>query len=173
MEATVLVAYATRYGSTAETARRLAECLQRDGIHADVLPVSEVKELRPYSAVVLTAALYIGKLHKDARRFLATWHEELAQRPVALLVPGPVEAQDKQFESAEKQLDKELERVPWLHPVARKVVGGKWDPAKLPFPFKWTLRKVPASDARDWNMVGAWAHEVAGKLQAPAPSNVV
>jgi menaquinone-dependent protoporphyrinogen oxidase len=165
MEARVLVAYATRYGSTAETARKVAECLERDGVRTEVRPVGEVKELRAYSAVVLAAALYIGKLHKEARHFLAVWHDELAKLPVALLVPGPVELQEKQFQSAEQQLDKELARVPWLHPVARKVVGGKWDPAKLQFPFNWTLKKIPASDARDWNVVGAWAHELAEKLQ--------
>jgi menaquinone-dependent protoporphyrinogen oxidase len=166
MAALVLVAYATKYGSTAETAEMLAEYLQQDGVHVDVRPVGEVKDLKPYSAVVLAAALYIGRLHKDARQFLAMWQEELMRVPVALMVPGPVEAQEKQVKAAGEQLDKELARIPWFHPVARTIVGGKWDPAKLPFPFKWTLRKVPASDARDWNLVGAWAHEIAGKLQA-------
>jgi menaquinone-dependent protoporphyrinogen oxidase len=166
--ATVLVAYATKYGSTAETARMLARSLEQEGFRAEVRTVGEVKDLKPYSAIVLAAALYIGRLHKDARRFLAIWHGELMRLPVALLVPGPVEAQDKQFKAAEEQLNKELARMPWFHPVARTIVGGKWDPAKLPFPFRWTLRKVPASDARDWSQVGAWAHEIAGKLQTPA-----
>jgi menaquinone-dependent protoporphyrinogen oxidase len=164
MAALMLVAYATRYGSTEETARKLAECLNREGVGAEVRAMSEVTNLEPYGGVVLAAALYIGRLHKDARRFLAAWHKELEQVPVALMVPGPVEAQEEQFQSAEQQLDKELARVPWLHPVARKVVGGRWDPAKLQFPFNWTLKKIPASDARDWDIVGALAHEVAGKL---------
>ena len=163
--ALVLVAYATRYGSTAETARKLADCLNREGVRVEVRAVGEVTDLREYDGVVLAAALYIGRLHKEARHFLASWHEELARLPVALLVPGPVEAQEKQFQSAEEQLDRELARVPWLHPVARKVVGGKWDPARLQFPFNWTMKKIPASDARDWNVVDAWAHEVAGKLR--------
>jgi menaquinone-dependent protoporphyrinogen oxidase len=166
METLVLVAYATRYGSTADTAQKLAEFLRRDGIQAEVRPVGQVTDLKPYAAVMLAAALYIGRLHKDARRFLVTWREELMRIPVALLVPGPVELRDEQFKSAEQQLDKELARVPWLHPVARKVVGGKWDPAKLPFPFKWTLRHVPASDARDLDAIRAWVHEIVGILQA-------
>src|SRR5579859_7925203 len=165
MEPLVLVAYATRYGSTAETARKAAEFLEREGVRAEVRPVGEVTDMKRYGGVVLAAALYIGRLHKDARHFLAAWHAELARLPVALLVPGPVERLEKQFQSAEEQLDKELARVPWLHPVARKVVGGKWDPAKLSFPFNFTMKKVPASDARDWEAIGAWAHEVAEKLQ--------
>jgi menaquinone-dependent protoporphyrinogen oxidase len=165
MEPFVLVAYATKYGSTAETARRAAEFLEREGIRVEVRPVGEVTDLKPYSAVVLAAALYIGRLHKGARRFLATWQEELMRIPVALMVAGPVEPQDKQFEAAEQQLEKELARMPWLHPVAQKIVGGKWNPAKLQFPFNWTLRKVPASDARNWDEIRAWMHEIAGKLR--------
>lgn len=165
MESLILVAYATKYGSTAESARMLAEMLHRDGLRAEVRPVNEVTELQPYSAVVVAAALYMGRLHKDARRFLTAWREELERVPVALMVAGPVEKEEKQFKSAEQQLDRELARMAWFHPVARKIVGGKWDPAKLRFPFNWTLKKVPASDARDWSAMGAWAREIAACLQ--------
>jgi menaquinone-dependent protoporphyrinogen oxidase len=168
MEHLVLVAYATKYGSTEETARAVAAVLAEEGLTVELCAVGEVKTWKPYSAVVLAAALYIGRLHKGARRFLADWREELTRIPVALMVPGPVEADEKQRKSAQEQVDKELARVPWFHPVAQTVVVGKWDPAKLPFPFNWTMRKVPARDARDWDRVDAWAHEIAGKLQAPA-----
>jgi hypothetical protein len=60
METLVLVAYATRYGSTADTAQKLAEFLQRDGIQAEVRPMGQVTDLKPYTAVMLAAALYIG-----------------------------------------------------------------------------------------------------------------
>jgi menaquinone-dependent protoporphyrinogen oxidase len=165
MENLVLVAYATKYGSTEETARMVAATLEAEGLTVEVCAVADVKKWKPYSAVVLAAALYIGRLHKGARRFLADWREELTRIPVALMVPGPVEGDEKQRKSAQEQVDKELARVPWFHPVAQTVVAGKWDPAKLPFPFRWTLRKVPASDARDWEAIRKWAREIADKLQ--------
>lgn len=171
MESLILVAYATKYGSTAETARMLGEMLEREGMRTDVRPVAEVAELRSYSAVVVAAALYMGRLHKDARRFLTERREELTRMPVALMVAGPVEKEEKQFRSAEQQLDRQLARFPWLHPVAKKIVGGKWDPAKLGFPFNWTLRKVPASDGRDWDALNAWAHEIAGMLHPAVTRN--
>jgi menaquinone-dependent protoporphyrinogen oxidase len=165
MDAPVLVAYATKYGSTEETALMVAAVLQAEQLPVEVRSVSEVKTWKPYSAVVLATALYMGRLHKGARQFLAKWQAELSRIPVALLVAGPVERDEKQQKSAQDQLAKELARVSWFHPVAQTVVGGKWDPAKLQFPFNWTLRKVPASDARDWDAIRAWAKEIANKLQ--------
>ena len=164
MESLVLVAYATKYGSTEETARMVAAVLGANGVAVEVCAVKDVETWKPYSAVVLAAALYMGRLHREARRFLANWREDLTRIPVALLVAGPIECGEKDWAGAQRQLDKELARVPWFHPVAQKIVGGKWDPAKLSFPFSWTLKKVPAKDARDWSAIRGWAHELAGKL---------
>lgn len=168
MESLILVAYATRYGSTEETARMVAAILGAEGLAVDVRNVNSIMQWKPCSAVVLAAALYMGRLHKQARIFLRDYRRQLAQIPVALLVPGPVGPEEKQMEGARQQLDKELARLPWLHPVAQQIVGGKWDPAKLTFPLSWTLRKVPASDARDWAQIRAWARELAAKLQPTA-----
>lgn len=164
MESRILVAYATRYGSTEETARMVAAILSAEGLTVEVCNVNQIAGWKPYTAVVLAAALYMGRLHKSARAFLRDHREQLASVPVALMVPGPVGPEEKQTAGAQQQLDKELARLPWFHPVAQKIVGGKWDPAKLGFPFSWTLRKVPASDARDWNQIRAWAREIAAKL---------
>lgn len=171
MESLVLVTYATRYGSTEETARMVAAVLHAEGLEVEVRAIDKVTTCKPYSAVVLAAALYIGRLHGKARRFLRDHRDEVIHIPVALIVPGPVGAEEKQWLGAREQLDKELARLPWFHPVAQQIVGGKWDPAKLGFPFRWTLRKVPASDARDWNAIRSWAHELAGKLQPVVASS--
>ena len=168
MESLILVAYATRYGSTEETARMVGAILGAEGLAVEVRNVNAIPQWKPYSAVVLAAALYMGKVHKHARSFLRDYRQQLAQIPVALLVPGPVGPDDKQMIVARQQLAKELARLPWLHPFAQQIVGGKWDPSKLSFPFSWTLRKIPASDARDWAQIRAWAREIAGKLQPAA-----
>ena len=172
MKPLVLVAYATKYGSTEETARMVAAVLGAEGFEVDVWPVNKLPLWQPYSAVVLAAALYMGRLHKDARRFAAARRDELSRIPVALIVPGPVGKEEMDWASAQRQLDKELARWPWLHPVAQKIVGGKWDPAKSSRLIRWMLRKIPPADARDWLAIRAWARDLAGKLKPPAePSN--
>ena len=53
METTVLVAYATKYGATAEIADKIGQVLREAGLRTDVLPVDRVGDLTPYKAVVL------------------------------------------------------------------------------------------------------------------------
>ena len=120
----VLIAYATRMGSTEEVALKLAEALRGKGWTADVQPAKAIRSLEPYSAVVLGAALYMGRLHKDARRFLTTHRDALLKLPVSLFVLGPVQNDEKDWTGARQQLEREFNRFPWFHPVVQLLVGG-------------------------------------------------
>ena len=80
----VLVAFATRHGSTKEVADVIAATLDAEGIAVDVMPAGHVGHLHGYDGVVLGGALYTGRLHKDARRFLARHADELARRQLAV-----------------------------------------------------------------------------------------
>jgi len=166
----VLIAYATRMGSTEEVALKLAEALRGKGWTADVQPAKAIRSLEPYSAVVLGAALYMGRLHKDARRFLTTHRDALLKLPVSLFVLGPVQNDEMDWTGARQQLEREFNRFPWFHPVVQSLVGGKFDPAKLGFPFSLipALRKMPPSDVRNWAAVQAFGDDLVAKLH-PAP----
>lgn len=167
MDPMVLVTYATRSGSTEEVARAVAEVLCEEGLAVEVLPLKDVCSLERYGAVVLAAALYMFRLHKDARRFLNKNRTALMKMPVALFVPGPINKDEKDWVGAQQQLDKEIAKFPWFTPAAHHIVGGKFDPAKLGFPFSWipAMRRMPASDARDWEEIRAMARDFAATLQ--------
>jgi menaquinone-dependent protoporphyrinogen oxidase len=169
---TILVTWATRYGSTEEVAHAIADDLLKQGLAVAAKPIAEVNSLDRYDAVVLGCALYIGHLHKDARRFLAEHRDELLRRPVGVFVLGPIHADAKEFAEAEKQMTKELARFPWFSPVAQRVIGGRFDPDKLGFPFSFlpALRKLPPNDARDWDAIHAWAGTLPNVLH-PASSH--
>jgi menaquinone-dependent protoporphyrinogen oxidase len=109
----------------------------------------------------------MGSIHKDARRFIATHRTQLTQRPVALFALGPVHAEESEFVEARRELAKELAKFPWLAPAAQEVFGGRFDPRKLGFPLILfpPLRKMPASDARDWTAIHAWAGNLTPLLQ--------
>ena len=66
-----------------------------------------------------------------------------------------------------EQLDKELAQFPWLTPVAREIFGGRFDPANLRLPYNLlpALKRMPASDIRDWAAIRAWASNLAPTLQ--------
>ena len=59
MSASVLVGYATRYGSTQKAAEALAATLREQGLEVDIQSTRKVRTLAGYSAVVLGAPLYL------------------------------------------------------------------------------------------------------------------
>ncbi len=75
MENRILIAYATKAGSTAGIAQRVGEVLARRGTVVDVLPVAKVGDLAPYRAVVLGSAIRLGKLLPEAMAFIEL-HQE-------------------------------------------------------------------------------------------------
>ncbi len=52
----MLVAFASRTGSTAGVAEAVGEILTQNGASVDVLPMQEVKAIAPYGAIVAGAA---------------------------------------------------------------------------------------------------------------------
>lgn len=167
MNARILVAYATRYGSTQEVAETIASTLREHELEVDLRPMRDVRTLNGYDAIVLGAALYMFHWPKDAIRFLAQHREALKQRPVAIFALGPVHDpyDEQEWQDSRAQLDKELAKFPWLTPIAIQMFGGTFDPAKLRFPISWLASKAPASDARDWTAIRAWTNDLAAKLE--------
>ena len=58
MDARILVAYASKHGSTREIAQAIGDVLRDAGFAVKVAAVSTVSDLSPYDAVVLGSALY-------------------------------------------------------------------------------------------------------------------
>ena len=163
----ILVAYATRYGSTEEVAEHVAETLRESGLAVDVSPMREVRTLEGYDAAVLGAALYMYRWHRDARRFLSRHRQALADLPVAVFALGPTQDphDEEEWENSRAQLDKELAKFPWFTPVAVELFGGKFDPEKLRFPLNWFAGSEPATDIRDWAAIRAWAERLPAELR--------
>lgn len=156
----MLVAYATRHGSTREVAEAVAETLREHGLEVDVRPTGEVEALSGYDGVVLGGALYMGRLHHDARRFLAAQRAALAALPVAVFAMGPRTLAEADVAESRTQLEQALAATPELEPVAAAIFGGVVSPERLRFPFN----RMSACDARDWDAIRAWAQEVAAAL---------
>jgi menaquinone-dependent protoporphyrinogen oxidase len=163
MERRILVAYASKYGSTQEVAEAVAASLRAAGGRVDLQHMRDVRSVAEYDEVVLGAPLYMFHWHKDALRFLARHREALAQRSVAVFALGPFHDEAKEWDAVRSQLDKELAKFPWLKPVSIEIVGARFDPTRLTFPWSWlpALRQMPASDLRDWDKIRTWASGLA------------
>ena len=167
MKPSVLVTFATRYGSTREVAQSIADTLKESGIEVDFQPIREVRSVEKYQAVVLGAPLYMFRWHKDARRFLSKHRKEIVQRPIAIFALGPIHDEEKEWQDVQKQLDKALAKYPWLNPAAVEIFGGRFDPARLRFPYSFlpAMKKIPASDIRDWAKIKSWAENLPDLLK--------
>jgi len=81
----ILVAYATMAGSTAEVAQAVGEEITRSGFQVDVLPISQVEDLEPYSGVVVGGPMIMG-WHRLALRFLRKHRRAFQRLPLAVFV---------------------------------------------------------------------------------------
>jgi len=160
MTPTALVAYATKHGSTHEVAEAVAERMSAYGIATFVRPAGEVAALDGYESVVLGSAIYMGRLHPDARDFMRRHRRGLAARPFAVFAMGPRTLSDEDVARSHNQLGAALVKESTLHPCTTAVFGGVYDPVDHHFPFN----RMAASDARDWRAIRAWADQVATRI---------
>jgi menaquinone-dependent protoporphyrinogen oxidase len=161
MKGKVLVAYATKCGSTGEIAKAIAEQLAARGFPADVKPAENVAELSGYSAVVLGSAVRFGQWLAPAADFAARFKEPLNKMPVAIFTAhimalGETEQDRTSREAYIPPAVKEIQ------PASTAFFAGCVDPEKLSFVEKTIGRIVgsPEGDRRDWTKIRAWAAEL-------------
>jgi menaquinone-dependent protoporphyrinogen oxidase len=168
MENKILLAYASIHGSTQEIAQQIAETMCKEGVVVDLQPARKVNAVAGYQAVVLGAPIYMFHLHKDALNFISRHKVTLMNGlPIAIFAGGPIEAGKDQWGEIHKQLDQDLAKYPWLKPIAVEIVGGRFDPTNLRFPYNLipALKQMPAADLRDWTTICSWACDLVNKLQ--------
>jgi menaquinone-dependent protoporphyrinogen oxidase len=165
MTAHILVAYATRNGSTAEIALAVAKELELAGTVVTVSDMKTVASVADYTAVVIGAPLYMGSLVSDVAQFVGRHGESLRKIPVAAFAVGiaPKSPDPGAVVQAEGAL---LAAIIPLTPVASGVFAGKIDAQKLSFiQRKMTeLVKSPVGDFRDWDAIAAWARGLPAKM---------
>ena len=172
----VLVAYASRHGSTRGIAERITERLRADGLEATLQSAAEVRDIAGYEAVVVGSAAYMLRWLADATRFVERNRAELSARPVWLFSSGPVgtDTVDKQGRPVlEAMIPRDWPKLrAAVHPRGERVFFGAWDPDQPPvgiaerFVHLMPAAKaaMPNGDWRDWPAIDAWADEIAAAL---------
>jgi menaquinone-dependent protoporphyrinogen oxidase len=174
MDKQVLVAYATKYGATAEIAEKIGEVLRQAGLPADVLPADAALgrgDLGAYGAVVLGSAVYIGRWRKEAVKFLKAHEAVLAEKPVWLFSSGPTGEGDPVELTQGWRFPGKLQTIAdRIGPRDIALFHGAVDVDKLNFLQRWMIKQVnsPVGDYRDWEAITSWATAIAEELQEPA-----
>ncbi|OGN89049.1 MAG: hypothetical protein A2Z74_00640 [Chloroflexi bacterium RBG_13_46_9] len=152
METRVLVAYASKHGATAEIAEKLGQTLRQAGLQADVLPVNRVSDLKPYQAVVMGSAVYMGQWRKEVVNFLKTNEKLLTERPVWLFSSGPMGKGDPvQLTKGWRFPKGQRPVIDRIRPRDISLFHGMLDMKKMNFFEKWVIKnvKAPVGDFRD------------------------
>jgi menaquinone-dependent protoporphyrinogen oxidase len=167
-----LVAFGTRYGSTARVAQEIASVLAARGLEVKVLDLRQDTEgVEGYDLVVAGSSIVMGSWSKEALRFLQSNRTVLVGRKIALfaccgdvmLNPGAVTEQRKRY------LEDVADRfgIPKDSPLG--LFGGELDFNKYGFLLKTFLngqRRILEArgidpgrpyDFRDWEVIRRWA----------------
>ena len=159
----VLVTFGSARGGTEGLAQTVAEGLRDEGFTVDLVPAGQVRGLGGYDAVVVGGALYAGRWHKAARRFVKRHTAELRQRPVYFFSSGPLDGSATQ---------REIPPVRGVKALMKRVgarghvtFGGRLARDAKGFPAS-AMAKKRAGDWRDAGQVRAWAGSVAAQLRA-------
>jgi menaquinone-dependent protoporphyrinogen oxidase len=182
---TILVAYATLAGSTAEIAQAVAEELTHQGFQTQLRRLAEVKSLTGYDAVVLGAPMILG-WHRGALGFLSKHRRELKKIPLAVFAVAMSLTQtgETSLDGVPVWIDENLPKAPeqpgklnfreryattgnYLRPILRTVkpvstaiFGGRLEYGRLKWwavLFAMLLVQAPAGDRRNWASIRTWA----------------
>jgi menaquinone-dependent protoporphyrinogen oxidase len=161
MKEGVLLAYATRTGTTQEVAEAIGEALIEKGETVDVRNVKSVESLAPYRAVILGSAIRAGNLMSEALEFVKLNQDTLDQMPVAYFVVCVTLKEDteenRQAVAAYLNPLREL-----VEPVEEGLFAGAIDYSKLSLPLRLMMKAMKADegDWRDWDAIRNWAVSV-------------
>lgn len=154
----VLVAYASKSGTTVEVAEAIGKALCAGGANAEVRPIKSITRLDGYQAVVAGSAIRMGAWLPEAVKFVEANQAQLKQVRMAIFTVHLLALDD----SPESQ----AQRASYIAPLLKMITpdqtaffAGRMDFSKLSF-FERTISKAMKArqeDRRDWNKIGAWA----------------
>ncbi len=163
----VLVAYATRTGSTVGVSEAIGETLGGKGFGVDVKPILDSPPLDGYDAVVVGSAVNGGKWLPEAEEFVKSNQQTLGRVPVALFCVHIMN-----LGADEKSHRNRLAYLSAVRPLASPIdeaffagLGPESAPSGI---AGWFYRMFGGSDVtgdcRDWVKIRGWAESLATKL---------
>jgi menaquinone-dependent protoporphyrinogen oxidase len=169
----VLVAYASRYGSTAEVAQAIGQELCSRGQAADVRNVEDVADLSVYDAVIIGSAIRMGRWLPAASRFVEEQQAKLRSMPTAFFTVHML-ATDDSVESQQQRAAYTASERGLVPPALEAFFAGKIDPKQLNFVERMMFKATgsPGGDLRNWQAIRSWAGAVAVQEAAAEKAGV-
>ncbi|MDE4908958.1 flavodoxin domain-containing protein [Methanogenium marinum] len=161
----VLIAYATKYGTTKEIAEEIQDVLAENGIESDLTNVMETGIIDSYDAVILGSPVYMGKMLVEAREFCQHYRPYLKNIWLAIFVDGisccnPGETNTSPLIAAIRDMHE------YVRPVMEMGFSGAFSPVNLSEADAQIADMVhpPVGDFRDHEAIRIWAREIVSAI---------
>lgn len=161
----ILIAYASKCGSTAEIAQKIGEVLSTHNLGVDVKPVGQITDVSGYQAVVIGSAIRFGQWLPEGVSFLKNNHDALQSKPTAMFTVHMQNTDDSTEARANRDLYVKAAREQ-ISPKVEKYFTGMIEMARLSFLERLVYKAVKAKDGddRDWNDIQSWAESLPASL---------
>jgi menaquinone-dependent protoporphyrinogen oxidase len=158
MSKKILVAYASKCGSTGEVASAIGKTLAQTGAHVDVLPLKKVTNLSGYQVVLVGSAIRMGKWLPEAANFVSENRAVLQRVRTAYFTVCATLFEDTPANRIKAAGFLDPVRAV-LTPAVEGYFAGKVDPNSLSILENIALKakNVPQGDFRDWAKITNWA----------------
>lgn len=163
----VLVAYATRFGSTRGVAERIASHLIRAGHRVDLRACKDVADLAGYGAVVFGSPVFNQRWLPEADHFLERHSGALATRPVWLFTVGTFGDDRKVIGPLMRREPRNIsETTRLISPLDYRVFAGVIDRHQWPLASRLFFHALGGrlGDNRNWKAIDSWADSLATRL---------
>ena len=132
-----IIIYATRYGSTAEVAKRL-----QNEIGDNCMTVNIMKETIPpldtFDTVILGGSIYIGKVQKKLTAFITANLKQLLTKQVGLYICAGAQTQEER----DKELSEAFPSDLLAHAIVKNVLGYAFSFEKMHFWDRFIMKKI-------------------------------
>lgn len=173
MTTKVLVAFASKHGSTRGIAQAIGGSLHSCGLQVRVARASTVRSIEGFDAVVLGSAIYHERWLWEGRRLLRRVRGELAGAPVWLFSSGPVGGTADSEALIAAGCGGGTSVLPDLMPALRgaHVIGHATFSGRVDGRAVGMLeRDFPRGDWRDFRQVASWGRLVGDEILDVVPS---
>jgi menaquinone-dependent protoporphyrinogen oxidase len=168
----ILVAAASKHGSTWGIAQAIARELGRQGASVSLMHVEDVTSLDGYDALVIGSGVYMQRWLSAGRTFVDQVEVELDGLPVWLFSSGPLGERDE-ISAIDPAFVANL--VAQTHARQHMVFAGRLSRQDLGIGERLIAIAVhaPEGDFRDWEAVTAWAGSIGQELVLQADAGDV
>jgi menaquinone-dependent protoporphyrinogen oxidase len=182
----VLIAYASRFGSTSEISQEIGDILRKEDLNVDLIDLKgdsgKNPNLSDYEGILVGSGIRMGRWTKEDLSFLKKNCKELSQKNLGPFVSSGEAANPEKYDQAKKKyLEDVIRKIGLMQTdVLIEAFGGVFDLStsnNYSFFEKKMIKRIATSSAgfvvqdgkmndfRNWQLIREWATSFADRMK--------